>query len=649
MKSYDEMKTMLTSAADAYYNNSESVLSDEEYDSLKAEFAARFPSDPLLKKIGAPVTTTKWKKFTHNLPMRSCNKVTNIEEFKKWINDNHLAHNSLTCSEKLDGISLALYFSNGNLIEAATRGDGTVGEDITANVLKMGNVKKKLPIPFTGALRGEIILTTPAFESINRELQARGEKPLSNMRNGCSGIAKKFNSPFAKYLSLRYYYAIGEGCSHESRVAMFEFIRKDLGLTTAPIVVGGVKKMIDVYNEYETSRRVTLDYDIDGLVIDVDDLKLQENLGLLGENLRGQVAWKFGAIKKETKIVDIEWSIGNSRRITPVSIVEPVQLVGATVTRATLHNVEMFNNLDLHQHDIVLMARAGDVIPYIYENKSINNKNRGKKFEIPSVCPVCGGKTTIDGKFLVCNNEDCSGSIQGDVRKWLKELDLLGIADKTVEKLYDAGFTTPSSLYTLTVNDALKLEHFGESSARKLVETLNAKTVLTLPEFIGGLNIPNVGTTTIENLETAGVDTLDKLMVVDVESLIKVSGIGEKTARAIIEGLKSKHTEIVKLLKVGITLKVKEKVMATKGGKLTGKSFCFTGKIEKIDANGERYTREKMWDVVRENGGEVAESVKRGVTYLVQADPTSTSNKTQAAQKFGVNIISEAEFFKMVR
>jgi len=647
MLDYDTIKQRLIDASDAYYNKSESILTDEEFDALRDEFVRRFPDDPFLKTIGAPVIVTKWKKFTHTMPMCSCNKVTNPEEFDYWLRYHKIHEDILIASEKLDGMSIGIYFQKGILTTAATRGDGTIGEDITPNIIKMGNVKTKLSTNFTGALRGEVIMTTQAFEAINRELQSRGEKQFTSMRNAASGIAKKFDSPFAKYLTVRYYYV--DGMDFTTKTEMFNFIENVLNLKTSPHFTGTRLQICKLYDQYEAGKRAALEYEIDGLVIEIDNIALFKAMGTLNDNFRGQIAYKFGPIKKETKIVNIEWSMGNSRRITPVAIVEPVYLVGATVTRASLHNVEIFNSMELCKGDTIQIARSGDVIPYIYQNLSKDKKTRGNRFSIPTTCPVCGGVTKVDGKFLVCTSPTCSGSIQGDVRKWIKELGLLGIADKTVEKLYEAGFKTPSSLYTVTLNDAMKLEHFGESSAQKLIDTLKAKKKLTLPEMVGGLNIPDVGTTTIENLEKEGYDTITSLMGATVEELTNVKGIGISTATAIVNGLKNKYSEIKSLLDVGITIRKREFIMSKKveGGKLNGKSFCFTGAIQH-EENGKRMTRDRMWELVRENGGIVEESVRSGLNFLVMANPDSTSSKTVKAKKLGVSLLSEADFFKMI-
>lgn len=270
-------------------------------------------------------------------------------------------------------------------------------------------------------------------------------------------------------------------------------------------------------------------------------------------------------------------------------------------------------------------------------------------FKAPDVCPSCGEKTFIDSVYLVCNNEGCSGSDIGNLAKWVKKLGLKNIASATIEKLYEAELVkTPADFYKLKSNLICELEGFGSRSAEMIIETLNSKKELTFGEFIGGLNIPNFSDKTAELLEKNGYDTVVKIMNADAVKLSKIKGIGTITAEAIVSGINKKQLEIFKLLEAGIVIKMKEKKEKSKGN-LNGKSFVFTGAINRIDTEtGKHYTREKLQEFVIENGGSTPSSISKGTTYLVQADPSSTSAKTQKAEKLGVSILSEEDFFKMI-
>lgn len=269
-------------------------------------------------------------------------------------------------------------------------------------------------------------------------------------------------------------------------------------------------------------------------------------------------------------------------------------------------------------------------------------------FEYPKTCPACGTDTEIDGKFLICPNLNCSGLELGNLNKWIYSLDIKDIGGKIISALYDAGkIKDVSDFYKLEIDDIASLERMGERSASKMLKHLHERMELTLPEFLGSLNMENVSTRTIEAIVEAGYETLDKILAISSEELIEIQGIEEKTANMILSGLESKKELIDKLLEVGIKIKKIEKKQAT-SDKLLGKSFCFTGAITKTDENGKRLSRDDIHNLVIENNGKVESSVKKGLDYLVMADPNSTSSKAQKARKLGTKILSEADFFKML-
>jgi DNA ligase (NAD+) len=454
---------------------------------------------------------------------------------------------------------------------------------------------------------------------------------------------------YCKYLSIIYYDTTLDVKTAEER---FRFI-SSLGLPTSLILANeNVHNCTEAYDDYENEKRIKLDYDIDGVVIEVNDLSKKFELGEVYGNSKGAIAWKFGSMKAESEVVDIEWQLGNSGRITPVVIVKPILLAGVTVQKASLHNMDIFNHLNLHIGDIVLISRRNDVIPYVESVvRRTNDVNKMFGLPYPNKCPVCNGGTKIDGKFLICNEPDCSGKVSGNIKVWVKKLELKGIADATIETLCAKDMISePSDIYSLTVNQLRDFAGFGPVQSQKIYDIINSKKELSLPEFIGGLNIPQWGSRMTELLFDAGYDNLVKIMNMNVNDLVAIKGIESKTAHAFLNGISKKKEVILNLLEAGISIKCKEqKIMSKKtGGKLVGVSFCFTGAIEKIDDEGKRYTRNRMSDLVIENGGTVEDSVKAGLNYLVQADPSSQSSKTVKAQKLGVSILSEKDFFNMI-
>ena len=645
---YNEMKKRLLEACDSYYNKSESIMSDKEFDELKDEFTRLYPDDEFITKIGSPVPeVTEWKKESHKIPMASLDKVNLVNEFINWLHKKK--SNDFIVESKIDGISMDLEYQNGYLVKAITRGDGKTGENILRNVVKMKNVKRRIS-NFNGSIRGEIVLCKDDFVILNRKMKDNNEKEFVNERNAASGIAKKFNGDNAEFLTIFYYDVTGDWKTEEDKMKWIE----SQGLKTSYWKKCTQDECIQIYNDFENKLRSEMPYIIDGLVIKIDDMKIQEKLGYsVGSgNPNSQVAWKFGAETAKTKVINVEWQLGNSSRITPVLIMEPVKLCGVTIQRASVHNLGMFNDFNFHVGDVVLIERCNDVIPGVIENLSNHTgARRGDKLEVPKNCPVCGEKASVGGIFLECKNESCSGNEVGNLAKWVKKLDLKGIATATLERLYEAGLVkTPSDLYRLKPNMICELEGFGSSSANKIVETLNSKKELSFGEFIGGLNISNFSDKTAELLEKNGLDTVQKIMQKKDDELASIHGIGMVTAKAIREGLSKKINVINQLNAVGITIMKKEKIMKkSSGSKLSGKSFVFTGAIERIDPEtSKHYTRDKLQEFVVMNGGINSSSLSKETTYLVQADPSSQSTKTQKAQKFGTSIISEIEFFKMI-
>lgn len=635
---YEQTKRMLLNACDSYYNKSFSEMSDADFDELKDAFREEYPDDPFLKTIGAPVPeNSKWEKVKHRIPMYSANKVNTEEEFQKWVEDNGLLSKDMMTSEKLDGISISLDYENGYLVRAVTRGDGIVGENIIANVSKMQNVKTELPDNYTGSLRGEIMIKNEDLKAVNLICEERGERPLQNVRNGASGIAKRYDGKYAEYLYVEYYYADG----FSTMSSMYYFIENELGLKTCKHFLGNYATTKIVYNEYEEETRSGLNHAIDGLIAQPDSMEYLEELGMLNENWRGVIAWKFTSEKAKTKILDVVWQLGKSGRITPVAILETVEIGGVKVSRASVHNLDIFNNMNLHKGDIVLVERANDVIPQIIKNLSNHPGNeRAEKIEVPEVCPVCGEKAYEDGVYLVCKNDECKGGHLGNLMKWIRKLDLKNLAEATLEKLYDANLIkNPADLYKLEPHLICELDGFKTRSANKIIDIINSKKELTFGEFIGGLNMPNFSGKTAELLEKNGYDTIEKILNAQTYDLEKIKGIGFETARAILAGLQKKVKIIEELFNVGVQIKAKGEV-AMNDNTFTGKKVVFTGALN--------IKRKDAQQMVMSVGGECPSSLSKDTDYLVMANPNSTSSKAVKAQKYGTTILSEEEFTKLI-
>lgn len=639
---------------DSYYNLSVSLVPDHIFDECRDHFEELYPDDPFLHTIGAPIKHSAWEKATHKIAMKSLNKANTFAELNEWVHKCDIER--FIVSEKLDGISIGLEYVNGKLVKAITRGDGTLGEDITVNVRKMQNVRLEAPELFTGSLRGEIILRQADFEKVNALCETRGEEPFKNLRNGASGIAKNRNGKYTEYLTIIYYDCTG---NFETKWQKFNFLSSKFGLTTCLVETeANVAEVFDLVEAYEDKIRASLDYEIDGLVVEVDNIATYDKLGELHKKPKGAIAFKFSAMKRETIIEGVSWQLGNSGQLTPVALLRPVAMGGVTVSKASLHNLENFKALGLRYDDVVIVSRRNDVIPYVEGLSDVNMRSKNKEIPVQFRCPTCNDKTEEDGKFLICPNGECPGKALGDLKKWIAKIGVKGkgVGERTIEKLFDVGLlNTPNDFYRLKQEDIAKLEGFGERSAEKLLAALNNKKQLTLPEFIGGLNLKNFSSSMAELLVEEGFTTLDQFLELDVEKLVAIKGIEMTTAIAFVSGLSRKYSSglLDKLLEVGIEIVAAPEPpeadsIADGGGfddlAFTNQSFCFTGAIEKVDENGKRYTRKMMEALVVQNGGTVGK-VKKGLTYLVQADPESTSTKSRKAQQLGIQILSEAEFF----
>ena len=358
----------------------------------------------------------------------------------------------------------------------------------------------------------------------------------------------------------------------------------------------------------------------------------QQALGNKGRGPAGAVAYKFETPEAETKLNNIPCQVGDTGQITPVAEFDPVQLLGATVRRASLHNFSNVKTLGVDVGATIIVKRANDVIPFV------KNVKKGTKsvFKAPKKCPDCNGKTEFRGEHLFCTNKwECPPQIRGRISKWIKELGILEWGDSILEKLLEAELIADvADIYTLTKEQIAGLDRMGERSAEVLLKELDKYRAITLENFIGGLCIDNVATSTTKKLVDAGYDTLDKIRTISVEKAEVVEGFGAIRAAAFVDGLKENSDRIDAILEAGVTIRERVK------GNLTGSSFCFTGKSSLPKA--------KLHKLVEENGGEVKKSVGRGLGYLVMADANSNSSKAQAARKLGTKTISEEEFMGML-
>lgn len=623
-----ELSELIVKARNDYYNDQPTV-SDKVFDAWVDELRDLEPNHTAVTSVGAPIAPTVWQKAKHQIPMGSLDKVNTPDEFAKWVNDTCPNEDLFVC-EKLDGLSVELIYENGKFVQGITRGDGEIGEDISSNVINMGGVQKTIKgSNFTGSLRGEIILTKSKHKKYFAD--------KANPRNAASGVSKRLDGVGSEHLDVLLYQVLGD-VDFETEEDQYIFLKKH-GFKTPnyQTVVWGTNKqsadalVIEAWKAYQGPVRDNLDYDIDGLVIRISDFAKQMALGDKDLRPKGAKAFKFENEARESVIREIHWQVGNSGRLTPVAIVDPVSLVGATITRASIYNLAYIYALGIGVGAKVLVVRANDVIPRIEEViKKPASLEKG-----PTHCPECNGAVVMDGENLVCtNSDDCPAQVKGRIKNWVSELNILELGTTLIDKMVDTKLiANVSDLYTLTVDQIASLDRMGDKSAKNVYESLWKINPITLDMFIGALSIPMIGSSSIRLLMDAGYDSLDKILNLTTSEIEDIKGMGPARADSLVKGLKKYKKVIRSLLDNG--LKIKDKVI----GSLTGKSFCFTGSMK-----NKRPVLEQM---VVDAGGTVKSSVGKGLAYLVIDDVNSTSSKATAAKKIGTKLLSEDEFLRM--
>lgn len=617
-----ELSDKIMKARVDYYNQQPTV-SDKVFDAWVDELRLLDPKNKAVTSVGSPIVQSAWLKAKHQIPMGSLDKVNLPAELSKWASD-MAKDEELFVTEKLDGLSIELIYEHGKLIQAITRGDGDVGEDVTANVTRMGGVQNKLSCDFNGSLRGEIIMTKTNHKKFFSD--------KANPRNAASGVSKRLDGVGVDKLDILFYQVLGD-VDFATEVEQFEWLKKN-GIGAPNYWLKKNAGEVNAHwRDYQDSKRDKLDYDIDGLVIRLNDMPRQLALGDKDMRPKGAIAFKFDNETRESIIRDIVWQVGNSGRLTPVATVDPVSLVGATITRASLYNIAYIEELGLDIGATVLVARANDVIPRIEELV----KGTGTIAEVPSICPACGGDVEMQGENLICtNSKTCPAQVVGRIKNWISELNVLEWGDTLVERLVESGkVTTVADLYRLSVKDLASIDRMGEKSAQKCFDLLFAYKEIPLEVFLGALSIQMIGQSTIKSIMNAGCDTLEKFGQLKAEHFEQVPGVGPTKAKFLADGLVSNQKLILDILSTGVSIK------EIAVGSLTGSSICFTGSMKM-----KRPLLEKM---ASEAGGEIKSSVGKGLTYLVIADPNSTSSKAVAARKLGTKLISEEEFLELVK
>lgn len=603
-------------ADSAYETTGHPIMTDEEYDPLRALAEEHSPNHPYFEKVGHNVSSS-WKKADHNISMGSLEKVHTEEEFFKWASK-FKPDTIFALQYKLDGLSISLDYDT-KLVKAITRGDGTIGENILNNINLMSGFKKEIP-NFIGSVRAEIILLKKLFEDINSVLSE--DNKYSNARNAASGISRRLDGKYSQYLQL-IFYDITEPLNEQYKIKRL----KKLGFETPHQVVGDKNKIADIFKTIGVLR-TELPFDIDGIVIKVDSHEIQEDMGSVRKRPKAQIAWKFEPPGAATVFNTETWEVGRTGVNTPLAHLEPVIIDGSEVKKATLHNIAEIKRLGIGRGDIVKVVKAGDIIPKIIKVLT----HMGNPIEIPTTCQSCKSKLQNDGIKLMCVNDDCPQKIFYRILNWVKVTKIDEFGESLANKLSEAKkLNKIYDIYRLQEEDISEIGKWGETSAKKVMANIDKTYTLTPTVFLSALGIPGISEGTSEELIKA-FSTIENLIEKNIEDIKVLKGFSDISASNVVLGLIKYKAEIEELLKI-ITVEEEKK------GVLNKLIFCFTGSMV--------HSRDYYQKLVKTHGGTNKSSVIKNLSFLV-CNKDKRSSKSQKAEKYGVQIIDEKTFLDMV-
>ena len=610
------------------YYNGEPKISDEEFDALWDELESLDPGNPLLKAVGTD-RSEQWPKSPHRMTMGSLSKATDPESFLAWATK--VQYPLYLVQYKLDGASMELQYDEGHFVRGVTRGDGVIGDDITPNVAKMNGVPKELPEPFTGAVRGEVLMS--------RRMHDAKYADKANCRNAANGLMKRKDGVGAEDLDIICYDAVSSlatGTPFDTERKKIAWLER-MGFKVVPTVECESPEAVIAYRAKIMDIRPDLEYDIDGLVVKGDRID-REDASKLRPEL--QIAFKFSPEEAVTTLREVEWSESGAT-VTPIGIVEPVRLAGTTVQRANLANPDMIRSMDLRIGSKVVITKRGEIIPKI--ESLVENPPDAVQIEIPTHCSLCSAELIDEGTRLYCPNPVCPGKAYHRLEKWLSVIDIKDLGSALLKRLFDSGKVTRiPDLYRLSVQDLLAFERMGEKSAQKIIRNVHARNEVSLSDFIAGFDIEGIGVLMADKLIAAGIDTLDKLFAASPSDFEKIDGFAEITARSLYDGLRVVEKDMRELAEQGyVRILPAARSSGEEAAGVAGKSFCFTGELESI----KRSEAEKL---VRAAGGTVKSSVTKDLDYLVTNDPTSGSEKNRKAQEFSIPVIDETQFLALL-
>ena len=660
----EELRRELDHHGHRYYVLDDPEISDADYDVLIGELRDLEAEHPELLTPDSPTQRTggepldKFEQVRHLQPMLSLANARNEEELAAWVAraERNLARQGVELGDvrfvtepKIDGLAISLVYEDGVLVRGATRGNGEIGEQVTQNLRTIRAIPLRIDdAPPLLEVRGEIYLPLAAFATLNEQRAAAGEPTYANPRNTAAGSIRQLDPQLAAARPLSIWcYGIGavEGLEFPTHHEWLEWLR-DHGFRVNPEteVFDTVEEVVAACKAWET-RRDRLDFEIDGVVVKVDDLELQRQLGVVGREPRGAIAWKFAPTTALTTMQKVAWNVGRTGHMVPFAQLEPVQVSGVTVRQATLHNEEDLRRKDVREGDEVIVMRAGDVIPQVVSPsaKAQRRKRRGPVPAPPAECPACGTPTVKPegGVWTICpNRASCPGQVFQAVKHFVGAMDIDGLGEENVRRFLDEGLIADmADIYDLTVERLSELDGFGAVSAGNLVSAVEASREQPFERVLYGLGIPGVGFVNARNL-ARHLRSMDALLDADEEALTAVEGMGPIMARTVHQTLAEERTrELVEKLRAhGLTMEESGPAPLSEGP-LVGKTLVLTGTLPTL-------TRPEATERIEAAGGKVTGSVSKKTDYLVAGDDPGT--KYAKAQDTGTEILDEEALLELL-
>lgn len=645
-----------------YYVEDAPEITDAEYDALfnkLRELENAYPHlitpDSPTQRVGGGIQE-QFAKVRHPAPILSLGNAFSADEVRAWHQrilkllppDTRL---QFVVEPKIDGLTVVLHYQEGLFVLGATRGDGEVGEDITANLRTVPSVPLRIPVrdagqkaPMRLVVRGEAYMRIADFQALNRSQSERGEKTFANPRNAAAGSLRQLDSSVTASRRLRLFtYALvaSEGVQLSTQWQVLQYLR-EMGFPVNPDIAlfDDLEKAI-AYSQQWMRRRDELPYEADGVVIKINDLGVQETLGVVGKDPRGMLAFKFPAREATTRLVDVGVNVGRTGTLNPFAILEPVELGGVTIERATLHNFEDIARKDIRIGDTVLVKRAGDVIPQVEKALVELRTGEEKVIRIPTHCPACGAATLKpEGEVAVyCPNPACPAQVVQRILHWASVMDIEGFGERLAQLFVDRGLLHDfADLYFLKREDTLKLPGFADKSTENLLTAIQASKRRPLPRVIAALGIRGVGSTVAETLAQRFA-SIEELSQASEETLQSIPGVGPVNAANIVAFFSGDQTRqlLIKLKKAGVQM-AQESGRRKASGPLAGKTFVITGTLPSL-------TREQAISLIQNSGGRVVDAVSKKTDYLVLGD--NPGSKYEKAQQLHIAIINEEQLRAM--